>query len=108
MSFCGQEKIVSDKELLYQLSSGTTKGMLLYVLVVASLQNGFDLVVDEIENHFHKTLVENMISLYKDKTVNKHKATFFLSNNPNIKLMLFFFILIYSTYYFLTNKLYYI
>ncbi len=75
MSFCGQEKIVSDKELLYQLSSGTTKGMLLYVLVVASLQNGFDLVVDEIENHFHKTLVENMISLYKDKTVNKHKAT---------------------------------
>ena len=49
--------------------------MLLYVLVVASLQNGFDLVVDEIENHFHKTLVEYMISLYKDKTVNKHKAT---------------------------------
>lgn len=75
MSFCGQEKIVSDKELLYQLSSGTTKGMLLYILVVASLQNGFDLIVDEIENHFHKTLVENMISLYKDKTVNRHKAT---------------------------------
>lgn len=75
MSFCGQEKIISDKELLYQLSSGTTKGMLLYILVVASLQNGFDLIVDEIENHFHKTLVENMISLYKDKSVNKHNAT---------------------------------
>ena len=73
--FCGQEKTLSDKELLYQLSSGTTKGMLLYILVVASLQNGFDLIVDEIENHFHKTLVENMISLYKDKSVNKHQAT---------------------------------
>ena len=75
MVFCGQERTLSDKELLYQLSSGTTKGMLLYILVVASLQNGFDLIVDEVENHFHKTLVENMISLYKDKSVNKHKAT---------------------------------
>lgn len=73
--FCSQEKVVSDKELLYLLSSGTTKGMLLYILVVASLQNGFDLIVDEIENHFHKTLVENMISLYKDKSVNRHQAT---------------------------------
>ena len=73
--FCGQEKTISDKELLYQLSSGTTKGMYIYILVAACLQNGFDLVVDEIENHFHKTLVENMISLYKDKSVNRHNAT---------------------------------
>lgn len=68
-------KTVSDKELIYLLSSGTTKGILLYVLMVASLQNGFDLLVDEIENHFHKTLVENMISLYKDKSVNKYNAS---------------------------------
>ena len=67
-------KNVSDQELVYLLSSGTTKGVLLYVLMVASLQKGFDLIVDEIENHFHKTLVENMISLYKDKSVNKNNA----------------------------------
>ena len=74
---CYQNQIqtVSDKELVYLLSSGTTKGILLYTLMVASLKNGFDLIVDEIENHFHKTLVENMISLYKDKTVNKNNAT---------------------------------
>jgi AAA15 family ATPase/GTPase len=66
---------MSDQELVYRLSSGTTKGVLLYVLMVASLQNGFDLIVDEIENHFHKTLVENMIGLYKDKSVNKNNAT---------------------------------
>lgn len=70
-----QASTVSDKEMVYLLSSGTTKGVLLYVLMAASLQNGFDLVVDEIENHFHKTLVENMISLYKDKGVNKNNAT---------------------------------
>lgn len=68
-------KNVSDKELVYLLSSGTTKGLLLYVLMVASLKNGFDLLVDEIENHFHKTLVENMLSLYKDKSVNKNNAS---------------------------------
>lgn len=67
-------KNLSDQELVYLLSSGTTKGVLLYVLMAASLQKGFDLIVDEIENHFHKTLVENMISLYKDQSVNKNKA----------------------------------
>ena len=39
------------------------------------MKEGFDLLVDEVENHFHKTLVENIISLYKDKTVNQHNAT---------------------------------
>ncbi len=74
LSYQEKERSVSDQELIHLLSSGTTKGVLLYVLMVASLQNGFDLIVDEIENHFHKTLVENMISLYKDRSVNRKKA----------------------------------
>ena len=69
------DQIMSDKELLYFLSSGTTKGMLLYTFVAASLLYGFDLIIDEVENHFHKTLVENMLSLYKDKFVNRRNAT---------------------------------
>lgn len=73
--FKGEVKTISDTQLIYLLSSGTTKGLLLYVLMVASLKEGFDLLIDEVENHFHKTLVENMISLYKDKSVNKHNAT---------------------------------
>lgn len=68
-------KELSDSELVYMLSSGTTKGVLLYVFVVAALENGFDLLIDEVENHFHKTLVENMISLFKDKAVNRKAAT---------------------------------
>ena len=68
-------KELSDSELVYILSSGTTKGVLLYIFVVAALENGFDLLIDEVENHFHKILVENMISLFKDKTVNKKYAT---------------------------------
>ena len=70
-----RDQVMSDKELLYFLSSGTTKGMLLYTFVVASLKYGFDLIIDEVEDHFHKTLVENMLSLYEDKSVNRHNAT---------------------------------
>ncbi len=75
LSFKGEAKTLSDTQLIHLLSSGTTKGLLLYVLMVASLREGFDLLIDEVENHFHKTLVENMISLYKDKSVNRHNAT---------------------------------
>lgn len=75
LKFKGEEKNYTDTQLIYMLSSGTTKGILLYVLMVASLKEGFDLLIDEVENHFHKTLVENMISLYKDKSVNRNNAT---------------------------------
>ncbi|MBQ6979049.1 MAG: ATP-binding protein [Clostridia bacterium] len=77
----GKKQIISDNELLHYLSSGTTKGLLLYVTVIASLKYGFDLIIDEIENHFHKTLVENIINLYKDKSVNQHNATLYFSTH---------------------------
>lgn len=75
LRFAGQERIMSDKELIYMLSSGTTKGILLYVMAIAALQNGIDLLIDEIENHFHKTLVENLLSLFKDPLVNRQHAS---------------------------------
>ena len=75
LTYQGVPRTVSDVQLLHFLSSGTTKGLLLYIFVVASLQQGFDLLVDEVENHFHKTLVENMISLYKDQSVNRKHAS---------------------------------
>lgn len=75
LSHQGHSEELSDTELIHVLSSGTTKGALLYVFMAAALENGFDLLVDEIENHFHKSLVENMIGLFKDKSVNKKSAT---------------------------------
>lgn len=81
ISLPNETKTVSDKELLHFLSSGTTKGLLLYVTVIASLKYGFDLIIDEIENHFHKTLVENIINLYKDKLINTHNATLYFSTH---------------------------
>lgn len=77
----GERKSISDHELLHFLSSGTTKGLLLYITVIASLQNGFDILIDEIENHFHKTLVENIISLYMDKAINRFNATLYFTTH---------------------------
>ena len=71
----GSFKEVSSGELFEILSSGTTKGFSLFTFVVYSLKTGTDLIIDEIENHFHKTLVENLVNLYKDKSVNKKGAT---------------------------------
>lgn len=75
------QRVLSDKELIHLLSSGTTKGLLLYTMMVASLQHGFTLLIDEVENHFHKTLVENMLALYKDKRVNRKQASLVLTTH---------------------------
>lgn len=77
----GEEQYLTPGALFRMLSSGTTKGILLYILIVASLKNGFSIIIDEIENHFHKTLVENIISLYKDKSINKKNATLIFSTH---------------------------
>ena len=75
LKYSGKTEKLSAKQLYYRLSSGTTKGMNLYTYIIISLKNGIDIIIDEIENHFHKTLVENIISLYKDKSVNKKNAS---------------------------------
>ena len=78
-------KTVNSKELHKLLSSGTTKGFSLFTFAIYSLLFGADLVIDEIENHFHKTLVENLINLYKDKSVNKHNAALiFTTHYPEL------------------------
>lgn len=81
LNYGGQVKKLTASELYLVLSSGTTKGMILYTLIVASLKYGFTILIDEIENHFHKTLVENIISLYKDKSVNKKNASLIFSTH---------------------------
>ncbi|MCD7948896.1 MAG: ATP-binding protein [Erysipelotrichaceae bacterium] len=71
---------LSAKELFHMLSSGTTKGIVLYTFAIQALKEGKTFIIDEIENHFHKTLVENLIILFKDKAVNKKGATLAMSS----------------------------
>ena len=66
---------LSSRDLYRFLSSGTTKGIGTYISMAVSLNNGIDFIIDEIEAHFHKTLVENIIALYKDPYINTKHAT---------------------------------
>lgn len=66
---------VSSYDLYRILSSGTSKGFGLFTYVIYSLRTGTDLIIDEIENHFHKTIVENLVNLYKDKSININNAS---------------------------------
>ena len=75
LNYKDKQMEMSAKKLIWFLSSGTTKGIAVYAAMVISLNKGIDLIIDEIENNFHKTLVENMISLYKDPSINQNHAT---------------------------------
>ena len=56
------------------LSSGTIKGTLLLDLISGILKFGGYVVIDEIEVHLNKTLVEFIIDLFMDKDINKKGA----------------------------------
>lgn len=51
------------------------KSLGLFMFVAYALKTGTGLIIDEIENHFYKILVEILINLYMDKLVNKNKVT---------------------------------
>jgi len=59
----------------YLLSSGTAKGGNVLFWLRGIIRNGGYLVVDELETHFHKRLVEFVIDLFNDEDINKNGAT---------------------------------
>lgn len=79
--FNQKEEILSKKELLSILSNGTIKGIELYCKVIITLINGGLLIVDEIENCFHKNLVNNILFLFKDKNINQKEARIIFSTH---------------------------
>ncbi len=74
---CELETISGDN----YLSSGTIKGGNLLFLASQILQNGGYLIVDEIENHMHKKLVQTIIGFFADKETNKQGATLIFSTH---------------------------
>jgi hypothetical protein len=56
------------------ISSGTIKGTYLMSLASNVLENGGYLIVDEMENHMNKKLVQMFIRLFTDNDVNKNGA----------------------------------
>ena len=75
------EKNYSESEIKSLLSDGTMKGLMMFGLIIAILKIGGCLIIDEIENSFHKNLVENIIMIFNDKRINKNKATLIFSTH---------------------------
>ena len=67
-------------ELSNYLSSGTIKGINLFIDIEKTLKNGGYLIIDEIENHLHKSVIMNIIQVFAN-SLNKNGATLIFSTH---------------------------
>lgn len=72
--FNKKEIIISGFELMCILSSGTLRGIELYIRGINALKDGKPFIVDEIESCFQKNLVYNLLFLFNDSSINKKGA----------------------------------
>lgn len=79
--FNNRELSITKREMLGLLSNGTIKGIDLYIRVALLLKTGGIMIIDEIENCFHKNLVNNLLFLITDKSLNKNNAQIIFSTH---------------------------
>lgn len=72
--FNEDEEIMTNANLVSILSSGTFRGVELYIRCINALKNGKTIIVDEIENCFQKNLVYNLLFLFNDEKINSKGA----------------------------------
>ncbi len=75
------EIIISNIELLSILSSGTLRGVELFIRCINALKYGKTFIVDEIENCFQKNLVFNLLFLFNDSKINSKGAKIIFSTH---------------------------
>ena len=63
------------------LSSGTIKGLSVFMGAVITFMEGGYLVVDELENHFNREIVSTLVRFFMDKKVNRNGATLVFSTH---------------------------
>ena len=63
------------------LSSGTIKGINVFISAMNTFKTGGYLVVDELENHFNHEIVSTIIRFYMDPKVNYTGATLVFSTH---------------------------
>lgn len=67
------------------LSSGTIKGLNIFISAINILKNGGYFIIDEIENHFNNEIVKTFIRFFKENTTNKNGANLlFSTHNPEL------------------------
>ena len=68
-------------ELNRYLSSGTIKGINIFLNAIKTFQSGGYLIVDELENHFNQEIVSTLMRFYMDRRVNPNGAVLIFSTH---------------------------
>lgn len=68
-------------EINKYLSSGTIKGLGVFMNALFVFKKGGYLIIDEIENHFNREIVATLIRFFMDPYVNKNGATIIFSTH---------------------------
>ncbi len=76
LKFKNEEEIVLTKpsELNRYLSSGTIKGINIFICAMNSFRTGGYIIVDELENHFNHEIISTLIGFYRDRKINPKGA----------------------------------
>lgn len=84
--FKGRDELVlSGQGLKEVLSSGTYRGIALIGRAISALRSGGYLLVDEIENHLNRQLVNVVLDLFSSRDTNPHGATLvFTTHYPQL------------------------
>ena len=69
------------QNISHYLSSGTIKGLNVFMHAWIVLIKGGYFIIDEIENHFNKEIVATLIRFFMDKKVNRNGATLIYSTH---------------------------
>ena len=83
LKFKGKREITMNQlsELNRYLSSGTIKGINIFLNAIKTFQSGGYLIVDELENHFNQEIVSTLMRFYMDRRVNPNGAVLIFSTH---------------------------
>lgn len=83
LKFEGKKEIFLNEpmQLGDYLSSGTIKGINIFITAMIVLNRGGYLIIDELENHFNIEIVLSLIKFFNDSTTNKNGATIIFSTH---------------------------
>lgn len=83
LKFRGKKELALNNpvELNNYLSSGTIKGLNVFMNAFFSFRDGGYLLIDELENHFNQEIVATLIRFFLNRRVNKEGATLIFSTH---------------------------
>ena len=83
LKFKEKEEIIlyDPMELNNYLSSGTIKGINVFINAMFAFKNGGYLIVDELENHFNREIVSTLIRFFMNEKINNKGATIIFSTH---------------------------